>query len=95
MTHRICVSCRDRYEAQKLASLAYLRESGETFITEILDIIGSELVVSLRDKSAHSIVLRDPAQVEAFADFMQSITDGRHRITGTATRGTDVEMTKS
>lgn len=92
---KIRVSCMDKYEAQKLASLVFLKDSNETFITEILNIIENELVVALKDKSAHSVVLKDENQVELFADFLQSVIEKEHKITDTATYDSDVEIIKS
>ncbi len=46
------IICEDTYEAQKLASLIYIKDDNETFITGILEIIENELVISLKDKSA-------------------------------------------
>ncbi len=92
---KIRVSCQDKYEAQKLASLVFLKDSNETFITEILNIIENELVVALKDKSAHSVVLKDETQVELFADFLQSVIEKEHKITDTATYDSDVEIIKS
>ena len=92
---KIRVSCQDKYEAQKLASLVFLKESNETFITEILNIVENELVVALKDKSAHSVVLKDTTHVEAFADFLQSVIEKEHKIIDTATFDSDVEIIKS
>ena len=92
---KIRVTCQDKYEAQKLASIVYLKESNETFITEILNIVENELVVALKDKSAHSVMLKDKSHVEAFADFLQSVIEKEHKITDTATFGSDVEIIKS
>ena len=92
---KIRVSCQDKYEAQKLASLVFLKDSNETFITEILNIIENELVVALKDKSAHSVVLKDETQVELFADFLQSVIEKEHIITETITYDSDVEIIKS
>ena len=92
---KIRVSCQDKYEAQKLASLVFLKDSNETFITEILNIIENELVVALKDKSAHSVVLKDETQVELFADFLQSVIEKEHKITDTITYDSDVEIIKS
>ena len=36
---KIIVTCQDKYEAQKLASLIFIKEGKETFIVEILDVI--------------------------------------------------------
>ena len=61
------VSCEDKYECKKLASLIFIKESKETYITKILNIIENEVIVALKDKSAHSILLKDKFQVEIFA----------------------------
>ena len=52
---KIIITCEDKYEAQKLASLIFIKDGNETFITSILNVIKNELVISLKDKSAHSI----------------------------------------
>ena len=91
---RTIISCEDRYEAQKLASLIFIKEGRETYITSILNVFQNELVISLKDKSAHSILLRDEASVEQFADFVQSVLEGEHRIISTKVAGSSVEIVK-
>ena len=91
---KIRVSCDDKYEAQKLSSLVFIKDANETFITAILNIVGNELVVALKDKSAHSIILKDEMQVEMLADFIQSVIDKEHKIVSTAIFGQDVEIVK-
>ena len=91
---KVRVSCEDKYEAQKLASLIFIKDAKDTFITSILNIIENELVVSLKDKSAHSILLEDETHVEIFADFIQSVIDKEHRIISTVTLDQDVEIIK-
>ena len=88
------IFCEDKYEAQKLSSLIYTKEDRETFITGILEIIDNEMVVSLKDKSAHSILLKDKAEAESFADFIQSIIEKNHIITNTVVIENTVEITK-
>ncbi|RNJ74698.1 MAG: hypothetical protein D9C04_00530 [Nitrosopumilus sp. B06] len=90
----IRVRCADKYEAQKLAGLIFVRDSGQTNIMSILNIIENELVMSVRDKSAHSVMLYDASNVEIFADFCQSIFDGEHVLKSTKPSGDIVEMTK-
>jgi len=70
---KVIINCDDKYEAQKLASLIFIKEGKETYITSILNIIKNELVISLKDKSAHSVLLKDEKDVERFADFIQSV----------------------
>ncbi len=46
---KITITCDDKYESQKLASLIFINDGKETFITSILNIILNELVISLKD----------------------------------------------
>jgi len=91
---KITITCEDKYESQKLASLIFINDGKETFITSILNIIGNELVISLKDKSAHSIVLKDTKNVEKFADFIQSVIDKEHKLLSTKIIEHEVEMEK-
>ena len=88
------IACADNYEAQKLASLIYVKDDQELFINGILDIIENEIVISLKDKSAHSVLLQDRAQSDVFADFIQSVIDNVHTITDIKVIKNVVEITK-
>jgi hypothetical protein len=88
------IVCADSYEAQKLASLIYIRDDNEIFINGILEIIENEIVISLKDKSAHSVLFQDKTQAEEFADFIQSIIDGVNIIIKTEVIEEIVEITK-
>jgi len=91
---KVIISCDDKYEAQKLSSLIFVKEGNETFITGILNIVENELVISVKDKSAHSILLEDSQNVEKFADFVQSVLDKDHKILSTKIIDKQVEIVK-
>ena len=91
---KIEILCEDKYEAQKLASLIFIKEGKETYITGILNVIKNELVISLKDKSAHSILLKDEENVEGFADFIQSVLDKEHILISTRIIENIVEIVK-
>ena len=80
---KVSITCDDEYEAQKLMSLIFIKEEKQTYITSILNIIQNEVVISLKDRSAHSIVLKDEENVEKFADFIQSVIDKEHNLVST------------
>jgi len=88
------IICQDKYEAQKLASLIFVKEGNETFITEILNVFDSEVVFSIKDKSAHSILLKDEKQVEIFTDFIQSVVEKEHKILDISTNEDKIEIFK-
>ena len=88
------IVCQDKYESEKLASLIFVKEGNETFITAILNVFDNEVVFSIKDKSAHSVLLKDKDQVEIFIDFIQSIVDKNHKILDAVTNDEIVEIFK-
>ena len=78
--NQITIFCQDKYEAQKLASLIFIKEEKETYIIEILDVIENEIVLLIKDKSAHSVNFKDNNQVSIFTDFIQSILEKKQKI---------------
>ena len=92
--NKVQVVTEDKYEAQKLTSLIFVKEGHETFITEIIDVFETEIVIAIKDKSVHSIVLKDKEQVAKFTDFMQSIIEKKSNIIGTSTNEELVEIVK-
>ena len=88
------IVCQDKYEAEKLANLIFIKDGQETFITEILNVVENEIVVLLKDKSAHSILLKDNKEVESFADFIQSVIEKQHKIVNTSIFENMVEIVK-
>ncbi len=91
---KISIICDDSYEAKKFASLIFIKDGKETYITSILNVVKNELVILLKDKSAHSILLKDEINVEKFADFIQSIIDKEHKIISTKIIEHEVEIVK-
>ena len=92
--NQITIFCQDKYQAQKLAGLIFVKESMETCITEILNVIENEIVLSMKDKSAHSVILKDNNQVVNFVDFIQSVVEKKHKITDTQIIDNVVKITK-
>jgi len=77
------ILCQDKYEAQKLANLIFVNDTKETYVTEILNVVENEVVLSIKDKSAHSVILVDSDQVLLFTDFIQSVIEKKQKIVQT------------
>ena len=88
------IICQDKYEAQKLANLIFVNDTKETYVTEILNVIENEVVLSIKDKSAHSVILKDNDQTLLFTDFIQSVIEKKHKITYTKIVENSVEIVK-
>ena len=79
----ITILCQDKYEAQKLANLIFVNDTKETYVTEIFNVFENEVVLSIKDKSAHSVVLEDNDQTLLFTDFIQSVIEKKQKIVQT------------
>jgi len=79
----VTIICQDKYEAQKLANLIFVNDTKETYVTEILNVVENEVVLSIKDKSAHSVVLEDNDQALLFTDFIQSVIEKKQKIVQT------------
>ena len=77
-----------------MASLIFVNDTKETYVTEILNVIENEVVLSIKDKSAHSVILVDNDQVLVFTDFIQSVLENRQKIIQTETVGSSVKIVK-
>jgi len=77
------IICQDINEAQTLANLIFVNDTKETYVTEILNVVENEVVLSIKDKSAHSVVLEDNDQVLLFTDFIQSVIEKKQKIVQT------------
>ena len=88
------IICQDKYEAQKLANLIFVNDTKETYVTEILNVIENEVVLSIKDKSAHSVILVDNHQVLIFTDFIQSVIEKKQKIVQTETVGSSIMIVK-
>nr|AIF14442.1 hypothetical protein [uncultured marine thaumarchaeote KM3_67_B11] len=90
----VTILCQDKYEAQKLANLIFVNDTKETYVTEVLNVVENEIVLSIKDKSAHSIVLTNNDQVLLFTDFIQSVIEKKQIIVQTETVGSSVKIVK-
>nr|AIF15289.1 hypothetical protein [uncultured marine thaumarchaeote KM3_70_B05] len=92
--NNVTIICQDKYEAQKLSNLIFVNDTKETYVTEILNVVENEVVLSIKDKSAHSIILVDSDQVLLFTDFIQSVIEKKQKIVQTETVGSSVVIVK-
>ena len=90
----ITILCQDKYEAEKLANLIFVNDTKETYVTEILNVIENEIILSIKDKSAHSVVLMNNDQVLLFTDFIQSVIEKKQKIMQTEIAENSVKIIK-
>lgn len=81
--NKIEFHCLDSYEAEKLASIFSKQKDESVFVSEIVKIIDTEMVVRLKDGSHHSILLKDMETAEKVVSFFNATTVGNLTISHT------------
>lgn len=84
--------CDDRYEAEKLAGLLSVQKDNSIWVTGVLALVGNEIVIQLRDKSSHAVLLRNVDEAEKLQRFLKAVTEGRTRITSSRSRENVAEI---
>lgn len=86
-------ACDGRYEAEKLAALVSVQKDDTTYVDGVAAVIGTEIVIKLKDKSSHAVVLKDKENVARLNALLQDVVAGRAKITGSDFAGSDAEIT--
>jgi hypothetical protein len=73
--NKIEFRCLDSYEAEKLTSIFSKQKDESMFVSEIVKMIDSEIVVKLRDGSHHSILLKNLENAKKLFNFFGTITE--------------------
>jgi hypothetical protein len=72
--------CDDRYEAEKLASLMSVQKDNTVWVSSIQAAIGSEIVIQLKDRSSHAVLLKDEETVIRLKSFITDVINGKIKI---------------
>lgn len=72
--------CDDIYEAEKLSSLTSVQEDNSTYIHNIADVIENEIIIILKDKSCHSILMKDSNNAMKLKELLSQILQGKKTI---------------
>ena len=90
----IRILCQDKYETQKLSSLINTVDKDESLLVQVMDVFDDEVILQIKDESAHSVLFKNKTEAERFVDFIQSITDKEHKITNVKIIQDVIEITK-
>src|SRR5688500_7366990 len=84
--------CDDRYEAEKLASLMSVQKDNTVWVSGVEAVIGNEIVIQLKDRSSHSVLLKDEQTVVSLKSFMTDLMKGKLTIQSSACVGSVTEI---
>ena len=72
--------CDDCYEAEKLSSLVSVQKDGTVWFIDIAAVVGTEIVIKLKDKSSHAVVLKNKENVDRLRSLLMDVVRGNAHI---------------
>ena len=85
--------CEDRYEAEKLASLMSVQKDNTVWVSRVEAVIGNEIVIQLKDRSSHAVLLKDEQTVMRLKSFLTDLLGGQIKIQSSIYLGSVAKMT--
>jgi hypothetical protein len=85
--------CDDRYEAEKLAGLVSMQKDDTFYVDGIAAVIGNEIVIKLKDKSSHAVLLKDRENVNRLKSLLLDVIGGKTTIRSSYFAASVVEIT--
>ena len=85
--------CDDLYEAEKLAGLVSVQKDDTVYVDGVAAVIGNEIVIKLKDKSSHAVLLKDKENVDRLQSLLQDVAKGKAKIHSSDFSGSTTEIT--
>ena len=74
------ILCFDKYEKEKLTSLFSIQKDDSVFVMDVENLIDNEIIIKLKDKSCHSITLKNKDNANSLFILIKEIKDGKRRF---------------
>jgi hypothetical protein len=84
--------CDDRYEAEKLAGLVSMQKDNTVWVAGVTASVGSEVVIQLKDRSSHAVVLKDKETAGRLKSLLTDMVKGKIRIHSSDFSGSVAEI---
>jgi hypothetical protein len=68
--------CLDSYETEKLGSMLLPDKGSVHFVVEVIKIIDNEVVLMLKDKSCHAVLMKDNINAVKLKEFVGELIFG-------------------
>ncbi|MDQ3718016.1 MAG: hypothetical protein M3298_07710 [Thermoproteota archaeon] len=85
--------CEDHYEAEKLASLMSMQKDDTAWLSGVEAAVDNEIVIQLKDRSSHAVLLKDEQTVVMLKTFVKEIVEGKMKIQSSECLGSITEVT--
>jgi hypothetical protein len=68
--------CLDSYETEKLGSMLLPDKDSVHFVIEVIKIIDNEIILMLKDKSCHAVLMKDNTNAVKLKEFVGELIFG-------------------
>jgi hypothetical protein len=68
--------CLDSYETEKLGSMLLPDKDSVHFVIEVIKIVDNEIVLMLKDKSCHAVLMKDNNNAVKLREFVRELILG-------------------
>jgi hypothetical protein len=68
--------CLDSYEVEKLGSMLLPDKDSVHFVIEVIKIVDNEVVLMLKDKSCHAVLMKDNMNAVKLREFVRELILG-------------------
>ena len=68
--------CLDSYESEKLGSMLLPDRDSVHFVIEVIKIVDNEIVLMLKDKSCHAVLMKDNINAIKLREFVRELLLG-------------------
>jgi hypothetical protein len=75
--------CLDSYETEKLGSMLLPDKDTVNFVITVVKIVDNEIVLMLKDKSCHAVLMKDNTNAVKLKEFIRESTFGPMVVTKT------------
>jgi hypothetical protein len=72
--------CEDSYEAEKLTGLLAVQKDKSIYVSRVVGTVKNEIIIMLKDKSSHSITLKDEKNAWRLKSLVEDIVRGGKTI---------------
>ncbi len=74
------ICCLDKYEKEKFISLFSIQKDDSVFVMDVENLIDNELIIKLKDKSCHSITLKNKENANSLFMLIKELKNGKSRF---------------
>ena len=85
--------CEDNYEAEKLAGLLAVQKDNSIYVSKISGVIKNEIIIMLKDRSSHSVTLKDEINLWRLKSLVEDVIAGKKAISDCTCKSHSSEVT--